>query len=253
MIISGVMGPDSKLENVAPLCTIETSGWTGSQSGEVLFTGDGTTTDFSGKVDLPPVNPLNSFTLHYTIGGTSYSVTADENGNLSDANMTGTINQDGTYEFHFNTPPDDTTDGTADYNYGIPPSNLKNALDPSNPNPSDWGWTSSTGSGTIGQIRIKPLTKGIYLVTQSLEFYTVSGSTKLNLGYSLMKYDGKWEFVKTLIGKVYFAAPGEIQVAESCYLKINETFEKGIFHPNADSAGEFKVRWWNIEVFFIGI
>ncbi len=153
-----------KLPNVAPYCTIEATGWTGSQSGEVLATGDGTTVDFSGKVDLPPVNPLNSFTLHYTIGGTAYSVQADANGNFSDANVTGSVAQDGTWNATFNTAPDDATDITADYSYGIPPANLENALDPSNPNPSDWGWISTAGAVTVGDVVFHLQEEGLYLV-----------------------------------------------------------------------------------------
>jgi len=168
---------DRKLRNVAPLCTVTTSGWTGSQSGEVLFTGDGTTKDFSGKVDLPPVHPLNSFVLHYTIGATSYSVTADEDGNLSDANMTGTINQDGTYEFHFNTAPDNGTDGTADYNHGIALTNLERALDPVNPQPSDWGWKTTSGSGIVGAVNIEIPWTGLYLVRFTVGvIYMTSGT-----------------------------------------------------------------------------
>jgi len=238
------------LPNVTPLCAIEISGWTGSTSGEVLFTGDGTTKDFSGKVDLPPVN-LSSFTLHYTIGGTSYSVTANENGNLSDANMTGTVNRDGTYEFHFNTPPDDTTDGTADYSYGIPPSNLENALDPSNPNPSDWGWFSSDGAKLCGKLYLTPPYKGVYLVTQVVEFYTVSGGSKLNLSYSLVRYNGDWSYVKTLMRHAYIGSPGRSRKPEICEIRKDEVFEKAVFYVNCDGAGEFKWRWWNIEVFLL--
>ena len=156
---------DRKLRNVAPLCTIETSGWTGSQSGEVLFTGDGTTTDFSGKVDLPPVNPLDSFTLHYTIGGISYDATADSDGNITGTHIkSGTIiNQDGTYEIYFDTPPDNGTDGMADYDHGIEPANLENMLDPNKP-PTGWGWFSTPSAEYRAEMIIKFKQNGIYLV-----------------------------------------------------------------------------------------
>jgi len=177
------------LVNVAPLCTIETEGWTGSTSGEVLFTGDGTTVDFSGKVDLPPINPLNSFTLHYVIGGNSYSVTADEDGNLSDANMTGTINQDGTYEFHFNTAPDNETDGTADYNYGIAPTNFENAFDMDRSNYSSEGWTSSSSAGYVSYVNFEMPDEGAYLCCFELEVKTTGSGEKVRVGgYS--KCDG---------------------------------------------------------------
>jgi len=241
---------DRKLRNVAPLCTVEILGWTGSQSGEVLFTGDGTTVDFSGKVSLPPINPLNSFTLHYTIGGTSYSITADENGNLSDANMTGTINQDGTYEFHFNTAPDNGTDGTADYDYGISPANLENTLDPSNPNPSDWGWTSSAGSSSIGSVLITPPMRGIFLVSQKIEYYTVSGSGRIQITGYLVDYSGSWHDLKLLMSYSYKSSP-YIRTLPCCCIKKDDFFEKLRLFLWVDSAGEYKIRWWNIEVFLL--
>jgi len=243
---------DRKLRNVAPLCTITTSDWTGSTSGEVLFTGDGTTKDFSGKVDLPPVNPLDSFVLHYTIGGTTYDATADSDGNITGEHITsGTINQDGTYEIHFDTPPDDTTDGTADYNYGIEPANIERVLDPVNPQPSDWGWFSSDRAKLCGKLYLTPPYKGIYLVVQVVEFYTVRGGSKLNLGYSLVS--GKdWRYVKTPMGYIYLDSPGRCHKPEICEVRKDEIFEKAAFYVNCNGAGEFKWRWWSIKVFFIG-
>ena len=166
---------DRKLRNVAPLCTVETSGWTGSQSGEVLFTGDGTTVDFSGKVSLPPVNPLNSFVLHYTIGGTTYTATADSDGNIAGTHITsGTINQDGNYEIHFDTAPDNGTDGTADYDYGIPPSNLENVLKP-DPTPSGIAWLTTTGY-TYKSFMITFPQPGYYLCCAQVSSWTTGGT-----------------------------------------------------------------------------
>ena len=129
-----------RLENVAPLCTIETDGWTGSQSGEVLATGDGSETHFTGTIDYQPVDPLDSFTIHYTIGGTTYDATADSDGNITGTHITsGTINQEGQYDITFDTPLDNGTDLTADYQHGITPANVENALYPKY-QPSDWGW-----------------------------------------------------------------------------------------------------------------
>ena len=178
-----------KLPNVAPYCTIEVTDWIGSQSGEVLATGDGTTVDFSGKVDLPPVNPLDSFVLHYTIGGTAYSVQADANGNFSDANVTGSVAQDGTWNATFNTAPDDAIDITADYSYGIPPANLENALDPSNPNPSDWGWKTTTGAGTIGEIEITLPEEGYYLILGRGGFHVISSSETVSIVLRFRVFD----------------------------------------------------------------
>ncbi|HDD44336.1 MAG TPA: hypothetical protein ENG63_05705, partial [Candidatus Desulfofervidus auxilii] len=62
---------DRKLINVASSCKLEVPDWTDSVSGEVLATGDGSQTHFTGTIDYQPVNPLNSFTIHYTIGGTT--------------------------------------------------------------------------------------------------------------------------------------------------------------------------------------
>ena len=228
---------DRKLRNVAPLCTIETDGWTGSTSGEVLFTGDGTTKDFSGKVDLPPVNPLNSFTLHYTIGATSYSVTADENGNLSDANMTGTINQDGTYEFHFNTPPDNGTDGTADYNYGIAPTNIERALDPVNPQLSDWGWKTLTGSGTVGNITIYLPEWGHYIVNLRHSFLAVSGTPKIDLIY--WSYDetrNTWHWTSLIASESTNSSEKD---ESNGFSFVGDRF---LLNITVDSAGEIKWR-----------
>jgi len=250
MIISGVMGPDSKLENVAPLCTIETGGWTGSQSGEVLFTGDGTTVDFSGKVDLPPVNPLNSFTLHYTIGRNSYTATADSDGNITGEHITsGTINQDGTYEIHFDTPPDDTTDGTADYNYGIPPSNLENVLDPSNLNPSGWGWKSTTGAGFIGKLKINfdsSLVPGIYLL--GIKYGFLSMDDTLTFSIKAQFYE-KGLLVDTFGGEVNAITTERIFDSKGFILHVTDlTFTYQImFYVNAKSNA--KVRLYNISLF----
>jgi len=242
-----------RLENVAPLCTIETNDWTGSTSGEVLFTGDGTTVDFSGKVDLPPVNPLNSFTLHYTIGGTSYSVTADEDGNLSDANMTGTINQDGTYEFHFNTPPDDTTDGTADYSYGIPPSNLGNALDPNNPNPSDWGWKTTTGADRVGRIKIRLQSPGLYAIgiRAGYKADSASGSLQVSLMYHDKISSGEW-VCGELQRSLTVATDERIRTSMLGFYKYDpdetENFSLSVW---VNAANTWYIRFYNICVFKI--
>ncbi len=150
-----------RLPNVAPYCTVTTSGWTGSATGEVLATGDGATTTFSGTVQLPPVNPLDSFTVHYTIGGTAYSVTAQADGTISDSNVSGSVAQVGTWSLNFNTAPD-AADITADYSCGIEPDNLSAPLDHSNPQPSGWGYT--TKQGNFGYFNIVPPRPGFYIV-----------------------------------------------------------------------------------------
>jgi len=241
---------DRKLRNVAPLCTITTSDWTGSTSGEVLFTGDGTTKDFSGKVDLPPVNPLDSFVLHYTIGGTTYDATADESGNITGEHITsGTINQDGNYEIHFDTPPDNGTDGTADYDYGIPPSNLENVLDPSNPNPSSWGWTSTTGSSSFGYTKIKPQHKGIYLITAKIEYYNVNGTASLQVVWQEL-WGSITPIIQTVITYKKHTSPF-LYITLPVYCRVDDDLQGGQFTFSTNGSDEFKIRFHNIEVFKI--
>ena len=232
------------LINVAPLCTITTSNWTGSTSGEILFTGDGATKDFLGKVDLPPVNPLNSFTLHYTIGGTTYDATADENGNITGTHITsGTINQDGTYEIHFDTAPDSGTDGTADYNHGIPPSNLENALDPSNPNPSDWGWTSTTGAGYYAYITFTLPEDGIYLFTGVIENEKSNPTSSLKPKMFVKHWAGINYRYETDLGSVYMDS-SKIVVLSPAIVRKNFQIRHYI-----TTACEFKVRFRDIQIF----
>ena len=165
-----------RLENVAPLCTIEVSGWTDSQSGEVLATGDGSQTHFTGTIDYQPVNPLNSFTIHYTIGGTTYDATADSDGNITGTHITsGTINQEGQYDITFDTPLDNGTDLTADYQHGISPANVENAFYPKY-QPSDWGWRTCQGNCWFVTIHFP--SPGYYIVRFVVEgCYTATGQT----------------------------------------------------------------------------
>ncbi len=240
----------AKLRNVAPLCKVEIYDWTGSTSGEVLFTGDGTTKDFSGKVDLPPVNPLNSFVLHYTIGGTTYDATTDESGNITGTHITsGTINQDGTYEIHFDTPPDDTTDVTADYDYGIPLSNLENALDPNNPNPSDWGWKSTAGAGFIGKLKINfdsSLVPGIYLL--GIKHGYLSMDDTLSFTVKAQFYENSL-LVDDFGGGLLAKTTERVFDSKGFILHVTDlTFTYQImFYANAESNA--KVRLYNISLF----
>ncbi|RKX60868.1 MAG: hypothetical protein DRP29_01835 [Thermodesulfobacteriota bacterium] len=161
------------LINVAPLCTIS-SNWKSSVSGEVLATGDGSQTHFTGTIDYQPVDPLDSFTIHYTIGGTTYDATADSDGNITGTHITsGTINQEGQYDITFDTPLDNGTDLTADYNHGISPANVENAFYPKY-QPSDWGWR--TCQGDCWHISIIFPSPGYYILRVVVEgCYTATG------------------------------------------------------------------------------
>jgi len=240
----------AKLKNVAPLCTVETKGWTGSTSGEVLFTGDGTTKDFSGKVDLPPVNPLSSFVLHYTIGGTTYDATADENGNITGTHITsGTINQDGTYEIHFDTAPDNGTDVTADYDYGIAPANLENVLDPNNPNPSGWGWKTTTGAGSHGFLIITLPQKGVYLLGGRIETLLVSGTaSNENMIWQIFDPISNTYLSITSSG-IWVGISSRSEVLNPLF--VTQSIEKVRLQFYSPDAREAKFRIWELNVFRI--
>lgn len=236
-----------RLPNVAPYCTVTTSDWTDSTTGDVLATGDGVTTTFSGKVALPPVNPLDSFVLHYTIGGTAYSVTALADGTISDANVTGTIAQDGTYSLTFSTAPDNATDITADYSYGIAPANLENALDPSNPNPSDWGWKTTTGAGNLGVLVFTLPEEGTYLVCLRSTALRITN----NVGGKLSNI--YWAYDPTILGWRYTASLNTFNPS----VDVTEQEDSLPFFVNSDrfklvmyltGAEEFK---WRLNKIFI--
>lgn len=234
----------SRLPNIAPYCSVIAENWTDSRSGEVLFTGDGTTTNFSGKVDLPPVNPLDSFTLHYTVGGNSYSVTANSEGNLSDGNMSGTITQDGTYNFTFNTPPDNGTDGTADYDYGIPPANLENALDPNNPNPSSLGWTSTIGAANFGQVRIYLPEPGVYLFGATVGKWSKNGA----ITYVKLIVTDPWSDTMINEGRVTVTTEQKLPlVSRICF--IDSTTRTILLRFYTTGADEFFVKFYDVRIY----
>jgi len=84
-------------------------------TGEVIGTGDGTTTSFSGTLANPPAFP-NSVSIHYVIGATSYTATDDGAGNISGTYVSGTITYStGVWSLTFTTAPDSGTNITADY------------------------------------------------------------------------------------------------------------------------------------------
>ncbi len=240
---------DRKLRNVAPLCTIITSNWTGSASGEVLFTGDGTTVDFSGKVNLPPVNPLNSFTLHYTIGGVSYDATADSDGNITGEHITsGTINQDGNYEIHFDTAPDNTTNVTADYDYGISPGNLENALD-GNPNTStEIGWTTTIGSGEFGAIMIIPPSNGIYLTGIKSGVWSSSGSSTWKISTYSVTSGGIW-WIGTINNAITAITSERIRNSIACLMTVDNNVFGFKFSFVGNSADTYFAKIYEIFVY----
>ncbi len=82
---------------------------------ETIGTGDGTTTSFTYTTQEIPITP-NSITVTYTIGGTQYQAQDDGKGNITDTNLTGTVNyQTGEITLTFNTAPDNSTDITITY------------------------------------------------------------------------------------------------------------------------------------------
>jgi len=83
-------------------------------TGEEIGTGDGTTTNFS-KVLTTIIVP-GTVSVTYTIAGTTTTVTDDGQGNISDQNVTGTIDyQSGSLVLNFSTAPDNGTSITASY------------------------------------------------------------------------------------------------------------------------------------------
>ena len=89
-------------------------------SGEVIGSGDGSTTSFSGTLVHPPV-VAGSITIHYTISSTAYTATDDGAGNISGTDCSGTINYStGAWSLTFTTAPDSGTNITADYTVDAP-------------------------------------------------------------------------------------------------------------------------------------
>ena len=237
-----------RLENVAPYCQISASGWTGSTTGETLFTPDGISTGpWSGRIALPPINPLNSFVLHYTLGGTAYSVAALDDGTIADANVTGQINQDGTYTISSATPLDAVA-VTCDYSYGIAPTNLENALNPDSLSYAGPGWRSTTGSVQIGTIDIYPPENGTYLVGLKISQYTLSSASGLSINFTSITSTGNWYSgvalgaqLTTTIEK-FRSSLGMILVKDSDIAGLR-------FNFYANGPGEYLIKIYNIYVF----
>ena len=96
-----------------------------SVTGEVLASGDGSTTSFSGTITNTPIKP-GTISVGYTIGGTAYTATDDGNGNISGTDCSGTINYDtGAWTLTFTTAPDNATNITAGYTYYLGDCTLK--------------------------------------------------------------------------------------------------------------------------------
>ena len=84
-------------------------------SGELVGSGDGSTTHFEHTCATPPIYPT-SIVVHYTGGGTAYTAVDDGGGGISGANLTGTIDyRTGDMVLDFSSAPDDSTDITVDY------------------------------------------------------------------------------------------------------------------------------------------
>jgi len=84
-------------------------------SGESMATADGIDLVYIINTNNPGID-LDSFVVHYTIGGTPYQGDADSNGDITGPNISsGTVNFDGTMNVTFTSPPDDQTLITCDY------------------------------------------------------------------------------------------------------------------------------------------
>lgn len=89
-----------------------------SITGELVGTGDGTTTSFTHTCAHTPLNE-GSITVHYTISSTDYTATDDGAGNISGTDCSGTVDYStGEIDLTFATAPDSGTDITVDYEYG---------------------------------------------------------------------------------------------------------------------------------------
>ncbi len=233
-----------RLPNVAPYCEVTTDSWTGSTTGETLFTPDGVSTGpWTGKVALPPVNPLSSFVFHYTLGGVAYSVVALDDGTIADANIVGQINQDGTYTISSNTPLDAVA-CTADYSYGIAPSNIENALDPNNPNPSDWGWTSTTGAGYYAFLKFELPEDGLYLFTYVFEAAPSSPAASIRgRSFSYHSSDPNYRAQYDYISSIYMDTGKIVLSLPTTMLK------KMLLKHYITAACEFKIRFWDFKIF----
>jgi len=81
---------------------------------EQIATGDSVTTTFNYTLVNVPVKP-GTLTISYFISATKYTVTDDGNGNISDTNVTGTIDYNtGAISLTFTTAPDNISPITAD-------------------------------------------------------------------------------------------------------------------------------------------
>ena len=86
------------------------------KTGTLSFNADGVTTTFSGTLLLYP--QPTTVTVSYVLGGVSYTVTDDGAGNISDANLTGTVDYNtGALSLTFSTAPDAGTTVDVAYSY----------------------------------------------------------------------------------------------------------------------------------------
>ena len=86
----------------------------------VIATGDSATTTFSGNLGQTHIK-LDSVTVTYTIGATTYTATSDSNGNITGENITSaSVTADGNISIEFSTAPDNATDITVSFEYYVP-------------------------------------------------------------------------------------------------------------------------------------
>lgn len=82
---------------------------------ELIDTGDGAETSFSGTLSNVPVI-ISECTLNYTISATEYNIDSDSSGNFTGTGISSaSVAENGTVTLSFSTAPDDTTEITLDY------------------------------------------------------------------------------------------------------------------------------------------
>lgn len=174
--------------------------------GEVLGTGDGSTTVFNLQTAKKPIF-LTPFTLKYTVSSTQHSATTDSSGNLTGTHISsGTVAETGAISVTFSTPPDNTTNITGDsrtkgllqkvLDY-IAPNNATETLGTGNGSTTVFSGTLSNTNIAKGQMQVK-----FVIATQTFYAYDDGNGSfdheKITAGSSSINYTtGAWQITFT--------------------------------------------------------